>query len=79
VLPSGINALVKSNDPRAGVNMAVPRPTIVTINVRDVYVLGLLRHMSDLTLHRLTAALTSGRQASAQTAHSLQPPTATSI
>ena len=30
----GINALVKSNDQKAAVNRAVPRPTIVTINVR---------------------------------------------
>ena len=30
----GINALVKSNDQKSAVNRAVPRPTIVTINVR---------------------------------------------
>ena len=30
----GINALVKSNDQKSAVNKAVPRPTIVTINVR---------------------------------------------
>ncbi|KAF8810892.1 hypothetical protein BYT27DRAFT_7090879 [Phlegmacium glaucopus] len=38
----GLNALVKSNEQKAAVNRAVPRPTIVTINIRDVYVLGVL-------------------------------------
>jgi hypothetical protein len=31
---TGINALVKSNDQKSAVNRAVPRPTIVTIDVR---------------------------------------------
>ena len=32
----GINALVKSNDQKSAINKAIPRPTIVTINVRGI-------------------------------------------
>ena len=33
-LTKGINALVKSNDQKSAINKAIPRPTIITINVR---------------------------------------------
>ena len=31
-----INALVKSNDQKSAINKAIPRPTIITINVRGI-------------------------------------------
>jgi len=51
---SGINALVKSNDQKSAVNKAIPHPTIVTINVRDVYVLGVLTSMACLLIVAFT-------------------------
>ena len=32
-----INALVKSNDQKSAINKAIPRPTIITINVRGIH------------------------------------------